>query len=188
MVIWGMILTSLFSDMTRGIACGTVVALGFVIIRFSKLEVRPGWENMGLGLCQENMGKHGKTPEIEVQSSWPSLPWNIDWRHKRKTRGFIMFYLCLYIYGFLMVRCFLVLLSGSTIWCPLSFLSVHEILGNVAVANRLFLGKNYHQFDGFSIDLSMFIIINLYQFMGFEKCLSMFIHVYPSSIYGPCFP
>ncbi|CAL1171232.1 unnamed protein product [Cladocopium goreaui] len=39
MVIWGMILTSLFSDMTRGIACGTVVALGFVIIRFSKLEV-----------------------------------------------------------------------------------------------------------------------------------------------------
>ena len=42
MVIWGMILTSLFSDMTRGIAFGTVVALGFVIIRFSKLEVLLG--------------------------------------------------------------------------------------------------------------------------------------------------
>ena len=108
---------------------------------------------------------------------------------QKKNQGFHhVLYMFIYIYGFLMVRCFLVLLSGSTIWCPLSFLSVHEILGNVAVANRLFLGKNYHQFDGFSIDLSMFIIINLYQFMGFEKCLSMFIHVYPSSIYGPCFP
>ena len=39
LVIWGMILTSLVTDMTIGIACGTVAALCFVIVRFSKLEV-----------------------------------------------------------------------------------------------------------------------------------------------------
>lgn len=57
MVIWGMILTSLFSDMTRGIACGTVVALGFVIIRFSKLEVRRGarasWKTWATGCAKK---------------------------------------------------------------------------------------------------------------------------------------
>jgi len=35
-----MILTSVVTDMTIGIACGTVAALIFVIVRFSKLEVR----------------------------------------------------------------------------------------------------------------------------------------------------
>ena len=40
MIIWVMIVISVFSDMTVGIASGTVAALILVIVRFSKLEVR----------------------------------------------------------------------------------------------------------------------------------------------------